>query len=327
LNQKPIFLLGLHKSGTSLLRSLFDGHPDLYTIPIETHYFQNMHYWVDNEYRHTSPKIVSRDEIISSFTNWIDHSNTAEDKFADSMTKNLFSLSDFKNEFSKIQENVSDKIRIEKYFESIYFSIEKMALNDNLRVVEKSVENAEFASELARHFPGAQFVHIIRNPYSNLVALRKYKSFRYGFPIISRVLKTFYNSYYYLYKNMRTIDNYYLLKYEDLVTSPQIHINKLCEFLNLKWQDSLLKPTFRGKHWGGNSTTGESFKQISSINLYSWQQEIHPMEVYYLNTLFPFVFKDFRYNPYQKKGNFWKYAKGENFKRYITNRLYKFYVS
>ena len=35
----PIFLLGSHKSGTSLLRSLLDGHPDLDVLPREAHFF------------------------------------------------------------------------------------------------------------------------------------------------------------------------------------------------------------------------------------------------------------------------------------------------
>ena len=42
MNQKPIFIFGPHKSGTSLLRSLLDGHPDLFSIPIESHVFSGM---------------------------------------------------------------------------------------------------------------------------------------------------------------------------------------------------------------------------------------------------------------------------------------------
>ena len=38
-NISPIFILGCTKSGTTLLRNLFDGHPDLFIIPFETHFF------------------------------------------------------------------------------------------------------------------------------------------------------------------------------------------------------------------------------------------------------------------------------------------------
>jgi len=36
----PIFLLGSHKSETSLLRALLDGHKDLFVFPTETHLFK-----------------------------------------------------------------------------------------------------------------------------------------------------------------------------------------------------------------------------------------------------------------------------------------------
>jgi hypothetical protein len=54
-NQHPIFIAGTHKSGTSLIRSLFDGHSNIYSIPMETHYFQLNKFWVDNEYRKQNP--------------------------------------------------------------------------------------------------------------------------------------------------------------------------------------------------------------------------------------------------------------------------------
>jgi hypothetical protein len=40
LMNQSIFILGAHKSGSSLLRSLLDGHPQLFAIPLETHLFQ-----------------------------------------------------------------------------------------------------------------------------------------------------------------------------------------------------------------------------------------------------------------------------------------------
>lgn len=37
-----IFILGAHKSGTSLVRSLLDGHPDLNVVPIELHFLRHL---------------------------------------------------------------------------------------------------------------------------------------------------------------------------------------------------------------------------------------------------------------------------------------------
>ena len=56
-NKNYVFILGQHKSGSSLLRSLLDGHPDLFVIPVETHYFS------------LSQKILGKLFLIGSKTN------------------------------------------------------------------------------------------------------------------------------------------------------------------------------------------------------------------------------------------------------------------
>jgi len=327
VNNNPIFILGAHKSGTSLLRSLFDGHSQLYVIPFETHYFQNMKYWVDNEYRKERPVTLTQEEIVDSFCDWIHHCNTTVDFFADSITKGLFDEQIFRESFlSSASEHDDDKTRIEGYFTSIYRAIERKELPDSLRIVEKSVENAEFAYELSNLFPAAKFIHIVRNPYANFVSIRRYKSHRYGYPIIRRVVKTLYNSYYYLYKNQRTIKNYKVIEYENLVLNPKEQLTALCDFLEIVFEDILLSPTFRNQPWKGNSTTGEQFNGISSAQLDNWKNEIHPLEIFYVNLVFPFVFRDYHYQMVDYPGGFWKKIRGESLKRYMANRIYKYLI-
>ncbi len=43
----PVFILGSPRSGPTLLRSLFDGHPDLNVIPFETEYFLSIQHKAD----------------------------------------------------------------------------------------------------------------------------------------------------------------------------------------------------------------------------------------------------------------------------------------
>ncbi|MFQ5335223.1 MAG: sulfotransferase, partial [Flavobacteriales bacterium] len=79
----PVFICGAHKSGTSLMRSLLDSHPELFVIPFETHYFQNVKHWVNNPYRKQFPESISTEEIIDSFTAWIEHYDTVDNPLAD----------------------------------------------------------------------------------------------------------------------------------------------------------------------------------------------------------------------------------------------------
>lgn len=325
MNDSPIFLLGLHKSGTSLLRSIFDGHSKIFTIPIESHYFQNMKYWVDNEYRKQRPMKLNREQIINEFSDWIKFYNSLVNPLADSVVKGIFDESAFLQEFSEIQDGYNDRQIMSKYFEAIYYSIFKKSLTNDLRIVEKSVENAEFVFELSQMFPKAKFIHILRNPYANIVSLRKYKSQTNIYPYINRLLKTMYNSFYYLYKNKNIINNYYVLKYEDLVANPSKYIQEICEFTNIEFDDILLSPTSLSKPWRGNSTFGKQYNSISASNIDNWKNKIYPLEIYYINKYFSFVLDDYKYSKVQNNSSFWRPVKGEDVKRYFANRFYKFY--
>ena len=55
MKNPPVFILGSHKSGTSLLRSLLDSHPKLYIIPFETHFIASLGRWVQYSYRRQKP--------------------------------------------------------------------------------------------------------------------------------------------------------------------------------------------------------------------------------------------------------------------------------
>ncbi len=326
MNQGPIFLLGTHKSGTSLLRSILDSHSQLFVIPIETHYFQLIDRWVDYEYRSARPKEENHKEIIGNFIQYIHHRTTSPTHYGDSDVRGLFDEERFRKSISKIREDDGDKQRIEKYFEAIYFSLRNEHLPSDIRVVEKSIENAEFAVELQALFPQAKFVHIVRNPYANIVSIRKSKSGKHGFPLMPRIIKSLYNGYYYLYKNQKIIPNYLVIRYKDLVSDPEVHIRKLCQYLEIPFEKILLTPTVQGKLWRGNSSTNQSFISIESSRLNSWQKNILPLEVYYINKLFPFVVQDFGYQKFNKGGSIWKKARGENLRRYFYNRFYYLYM-
>lgn len=325
MNQEPVFILGAHKSGTTLLRNLFDGHPRLFTIPVESHFFQLKGHWVDNEYRSRKPSNYPPEALIQHYYNWIHRCNETCDPIADAFAKGLFDMDRFQ------QSMKSKKVQTEKewmtlYFQSIYESIYAKPIKESIRIIEKSVEHAEFALNIKSMFPKAKFIHIMRNPYANLVSLRKFKSNKFGFPILPRLLKTLYNNYYFLYKNKEWISDYYVIRYEDLLTEPETTIKALCQFVGIKEDPILFRPTFQGKDWQGNSTTGRKFEGIYAGNLDAWKKFIYPIEIYYINRMFDFVLSDYNYEKVFSPGKFWKPVKGESMKRYLANRAYRYFL-
>jgi len=329
MNQEPIFLMGAHKSGTSLLRSLFDGHSQLFVIPIEAHFFEHLGYWVDYSIRRRFDEELSLESIAQNLIKWIHKSNTTSDSYADNNMEGIWDGDEFeKSLYTNLEKKNIDlselngvKEIIQSYVHSMYLSLYGHELPDDLRVVEKSVENAEFALELKQAFPKAKFVHIIRNPYPNMVSIRKYRGNNQGFPFLKKIVYSLYNSFYYLEKNKRLIGkDYRVIKYEDLVQKPEELIKELVEFTGISDEEILYTPTALGKSWKGNSISDKKFNGISSDRLDQWRKSISPIEVNLINRWFKQDLKKYGYEQLKNK-KAWAPVKGENIVEYLQNRL------
>lgn len=320
---RPVFIVGAHKSGTSLLRNLLDGHPGLFAIPFETHFFQLAGYWVDNEYRRSGPEAMNHSRLQQKFINWIHKTNTVTDRMGDTFAEGLLDEATFKSALSTLDKAANDAEACEIYWRTIHQALKPgESLPAQCSLVEKSVENAEFAGDLQRFFPEARFLHIVRNPYANVVSLRKYKSRGAGYPLLYRLIRTLYNNYYFLDQNRRRLPNYQVLRYEDLASRPRETMMKVANFLDIEFRDSLLTPTIMGRDWAGNSSSGRILEGISEDRIHAWKQQIHPLEAEYVNKTFPHVVRQWQYDYYEAGGSTLRRAHGENLRRYVANRLY-----
>ncbi|WP_163527367.1 sulfotransferase family protein [Halobacillus ihumii] len=323
MNQEPVFILGAHKSGTSLLRSLFDGHPGLFVIPIEAHFFQHLGDWIDYGIRRQMPEgNISKEEIFNNFIDWIDYSNKNYEIFSDSDTRGKWNIESLKEyiwqEFNDIR---NEKEIIELFVRSMYFSLYGKEMTYEKRIIEKSVENAEFALNLKALYPRAKFIHIVRNPYSNIVSIRKFKTYNNKYPSLKPIVRSLYNTYYFLDKNKKIIrDDYLIIKYEDLVEDPDKTISLMAKFLQIDEEEILFIPTSDGEIWQGNSTTSKKFKGISSKSIGNFKKNIYPIEIELVNKLFSQVISKYNYKFMDAK-SYVLPNKKESIKKYISNRL------
>jgi hypothetical protein len=322
---RPIFILGAHKSGTSLLRSLLDGHPSLFVIPFETHIFQMASYWVDYRFRRSRPPVLELKEIKRKYTDLVNHYNNTPDPLADSDLVGKIDVSILKRELNVEVSSFVELIIL--YFRSLYNCFFRNSMPDEIRVVEKSVENAEFAWDLKELFPDAMFIHILRNPYANLVALRhKLRRQWSGYPLIGIALASLNNSYYHLYRNRRLLKDYKVIKYEDILNYPEETMNVVSNFLEIDFAESLVSPTSLGKPWKGNSSRGIEFSTISAKNLDVWRNEINELEICYINRYFSFILDDFGYEAVDQRRSIWWPVWREGVIAYLANRMIPIYL-
>ena len=316
--KNPVFIISSHKSDSSLLRNLLDKHPDLYVIPTKIHYFQYTGHWVDYRLRHAWPKEMKQEELVESLTQLVYEKNSHRDPYADSILSNQFNLEAFEKAIrARKIESPHDLFQL--YVEAIHISLTGRELADSTRIVEKSVENAEFAILLRQMFPDCKFVHIVRNPYASLVAIRKSKT-KNSFPCLNDFIFSLRNSFYYLFKNQVILDDYLVVRYEDLLISTEEKMQEVSEFLSLDFKDLLLTPTIMGKPWNGNSSSSQSFKKISMLPLESWQDQITHLETRLVNMFLEPMLHKFGYEKLSPKTSKYIPVRREGLKTYIRNR-------
>jgi len=319
-----VFILGAHKSGSSLVRSLLDGHPELFVVPFEAHFFQMANFWVDYRLRRSRPPVIPFSEAKNEYINLVARYNSITDTQSDSNLVGRFDLKRFREEISNEEKQEPGEFFL-NYMRAIYASLYGQELPFDLHIVEKSVENAEFALDLKHMFPGARFIHILRNPYANLVSLRRYAG-RNSYPFLGPSLSSMNNSFYNLYRNLRLIEDYLVVRYEDLLTNTEGSMRTIADFLGIEFIDDLLAPTIMSRPWKGNSSRGIEFSGVSADNIDRWREEITDLEIYHINRLFTFVLEQYGYEILTLERSRFLPNRGESLRFYIINRLIPFYL-
>ena len=325
MNDAPIFILGAHKSGTSLLRSLINGAPGIFVVPLEAHFFQFTGFWVDYALRRNAPRTQSFEQTVDILVQHIRDSNEIVVTTRDSVLAGRWDVVAFRDYLiahAAPGYNAGDWRRFfDIYIEAIHVGLFGTPPTAE-RYAEKTVENAEYAAFLQKLYPDARFVHIVRNPYANLVSLRRYIARNGRYPLLGRSLTALNNTYYHLYKNPLIIPNYLVIRYEDLLREPRTTMQRIAQHIGAPFSDSFLIPTALDEPWMGNSTSGEAFSGISTRPLTEWRQHIHPLEIAFVNRLFPHVLRDFDYEVIEAPGRFSLYrrAPSERIKAYVMNR-------
>ena len=320
INSSPIFILGATKSGTSLLASLLDNYPNLFVIPRESHFIQYVSgFWVDYRFRRVSPKNLTASQMVDEMINGVVKENYDNNPLGDRPGFVGYDVDRFKD-FVYRYKISNHAEAFELYVSSLYYSLYSKKINNNIRIVEKSVENAEYATVLAAMFPQAKFIHILRNPYATFTSCRKFKTIN-KYPILNDIAFSLKNSYYYLLKNPLSIKNYLIIKFEDLLLAPEKIMRLVAHFLNIDFTSSLLHPTLLGNNWHGNSTSLEKFKGISNTPSSSYLEDIKALEISMVNKFCKPILEKFNYDLLTPNRSCFFPISGESPVTYMKNRI------
>ncbi len=216
----PIFfIIGRPRTGTSLLRTLFDAHPNV-NIAIECQFIVNLYS------KYGKIKNWSESKILSFYKD----------------LKHEFMFEFWTIDREKLKRdllNCTGKTDYSTICKTVMYNYSSFFRKDNIIMLgDKNPGYTIYTKKLLDIFPEAKFIFINRDYRDNYDSLTKVD---FELPFISLVSykwKYFYK--FYLKSKDRNPDRYFYLKYENLVRKPKEVFRELCNFVGVPEYDEAL---------------------------------------------------------------------------------------
>lgn len=249
---RPVFVVGHRKTGTTLLLDLLDGHPGLVVLPGESNHFltfvpqfgglppealavEAQRWWL--------LRLVSPSGIPPFWAagGWEDD----PDPYA-VFTRRLLAL-------------------VEGYPDRDPLGLAAVALGDGVAWVEKTPGQEHVVDEILARYPGARFLHVVRDPRSAAAAISRLDTQTGEETDFVALGLTIRRSFEAALESTERLgpERYCVVRYEDLVAEPEQEMRRVVDLLRLEWSPTLLKPTVGGvdatsnSAWPDRKVTGE----------------------------------------------------------------------
>jgi len=281
---RPLFIGGYPKSGTTLLLSLLDGHPEVLVFPEETRFFGLL-----------LPLLQSgapRQAVLEQAYDQTGIRFFREGVFDDGAGIRDYSAIDF----SRYQQTVEAQWASSGYseaglLEALVAAYGVLTDQDPARKrywIEKSPGNERFADEILRLFPDASFVGTVRDPRANYFSYRKKKEKylkcnmsveKFLLAWIKSVLAMLHGARTFSAatdRGLKSVNRYLIVLYEHLVRNPRTAMESFAKRMDISWDECLVNPTRMNRPWEGNSMHGYSFAGVSSEPIGVWKSELDP---------------------------------------------------
>ena len=314
------FIAGAAKSGTTLLVSLLDSHPELLVMPQDTAYFPT----VLTKYRDRGRRAQFDYLTKESWTNVLfgfqamrgrqDYAEFPKKKFLETFERLAFDPANANRDLLVLMMEA-------------YARVVGMPLDRVKRWVEKTPANRNYVPEIFNRFPNAKFLLTMRDPRALLAAQIALENTR----------KTRHFSVYYVVAHWRTAAKLakkirageipgLIVGYEDLALDPKISMEKVCDYLEISFDPEIvLNPTKVGRSWAGNSAAGTRFAEISTAPVMRWQNELREDEIGWVESHCRDLMPEFGYEPQLTRRSlryFMKPIRGERPKEFLKSRAY-----
>jgi len=270
-----VFICGHPKSGTSLVRALFDSHPQLIVYPEESLFFRR--YLPQSSGLDLESRLELADRTLIHIFRWNSRAPVADQEDFPGRDYSAIPFEAVRQELRR-QIAAADRHPGDMLSAAIlaYGEAGGAAGGQALRWVEKSPYNEYYADQIFAWWPQARCVHILRDPRDNFASYRrKHPDWAPEFFALNWSRSTRAG-----FENQKRFgaERYRILNFEDLARTPEAALHSLIEFLGIDWDASLAAPTRAGAQWQGNSMFAERFKQISAAPVGRWTNQLTALD-------------------------------------------------
>jgi hypothetical protein len=282
-NRRALFLGGCQKSGTTLLLSLLDGHPQLTVLPEETHFLeQQADYAALGSYQAKSRRLLEKSDLPLL-------GGRKPGQIGKAPSADVRDYSGFDHQrFTRLaalfveQPGMSDSLVFSETIRA-YAVTAGCDWQGCVRWVEKSTCNELCSGDLFRLFPDAKLIHVVRDPRGVFASVKRRLLNRSGnYTKAHRLVRGWNRSCRLIPKLLARGDQYLVVRYEDLVLATQRSLERICRFIGIEFLPELFAPTRAGRQWQGNSSFHEAFTGISAQSIEQWKKDLTEEEIWWV---------------------------------------------
>jgi LPS sulfotransferase NodH len=265
---RPLLVCGHPKTGTTLLLSLLEGHPDILAFPEETKYFRQIH---GRPELGTAEALLSRTRI----------SRLAGDRGTALEQGRDFSAVDRPIFEAELHERLAQTTEPRDLFPAVILAYARATGQAPRRYwVEKTPLHEHHLDEALDLWPDLMAVYLARDPRDTFASFRKKRASR-GKPLrvgtFARRMRASLAAWDAFAE--RRPESCCCIRYEDLVREPRAETERIADFLGIEWHESLIRPTHVTQPWGGNSMYEEKHEDISVTPIGRYEEALTSAEV------------------------------------------------
>lgn len=258
---RPVFIFGVHRSGTTLVRDLLDRHPALSVLPSEGTMFTNFEWHLKRLKPGDWLRFLGCEWLrrlanpINQRPYWLfGRSSQAGSPYVD-FGRALMAWWPLAE--SRLGKRVTSWPLVAIALAYAYCTAGFRAASPLQRWVEKTPANERFLPRLTAEFPEAKLIHVIRHPFAVYASSLQHaaRNTSHAWNDESRIFHQMRLSYQEAARrSIRPSDSYLLLRYEDLLEDAPASINRMAAFLGIRTLPVMMRPTANGIPTPSNSS-------------------------------------------------------------------------